>query len=330
MLFVSSGNSRDGISPVVRNQGESLIKAGVSLDYFAISGKGWKNYYKSISELRSLLLKSNFDILHAHYGLSAIVALLARRKERIVASFMGDDILGSRNSAGNITLSSKLYSWLNRNLARFFHQAIIVKSKEMQGWFLNAINKTFLIPNGVDLSEFKPVNRESAYAKTCWDRSCMNVIFVSDPSRLEKNYPLAEVAVRKLNNILLELQVVNMISNRELVYYYNAADCLVLPSFHEGSPNVIKEAMACNCPIVSTRVGDVEWMLGETEGCFLAENDPEDFAEKLEAALRYSEDKGRTNGRERIISLGLDSESVAKRIIELYHKVLQDEIVIRK
>lgn len=80
--------------------------------------------------------------------------------------------------------------------------------------------------------------------------------------------------------------------------------------------------MACNCPIVSTDVGDIREVIGNTEGCYLCSFDPEDVADKIRQALIFSQTKGRTNGRERIIELGLDNISVAKKILELYEKVV--------
>lgn len=100
----------------------------------------------------------------------------------------------------------------------------------------------------------------------------------------------------------------------------NAADVLLLTSRYEGSPNVIKEAMACNCPIVATDVGDIRWIIGDTEGCYLTSFDPGDVASKLQLALKFGR---RTRGRERLIELGLDSVSVAKRIVQLYQDVIE-------
>lgn len=324
VLFVSSGNGNEGISPLIKNQGESLINSGVLLDYFAINGKGLKSYLKGILRLRRYLLNNVYNILHAHYGLSAIVALIARRNEKLVVSFMGDDILGSRNIDGKIARFSKLISLININLAKHFYTAVVVKSEEMHKR-IGKKTKSCIIPNGVDLSVFKPGDKISARNVVGWDQSLKHVIFISDPDRLEKNYALAGVSIEKLNDPLVDFHVVKEIPNNQLQYYYNAADCLVLSSLHEGSPNVIKEAMACNCPIVCTSVGDVAWVLGNTEGCFQSDFDPVDFTGKIRLALRYAEDKGRTNGRERIIKLGLDSESVAKRIVEIYHQILRNE-----
>ena len=90
----------------------------------------------------------------------------------------------------------------------------------------------------------------------------------------------------------------------------------------EGSPNVVKEAMACNCPLVSTNVGDVEWVIGNTEGCYISSFEPAVMAEKIKLALQFAEKQGRTKGLTRIMELGLDSETVAKRIINVYENLL--------
>ena len=106
--------------------------------------------------------------------------------------------------------------------------------------------------------------------------------------------------------------------------YYNSADLLLLTSFHEGSPNVIKEAMACNCPIVSTDVGDVKRLFGEYTRClYIHSFDPIDVAEKIKQASSSAKKHGQTNGRERIIELGLDSNTIAEKIIEVYNEVLK-------
>jgi len=101
----------------------------------------------------------------------------------------------------------------------------------------------------------------------------------------------------------------------------NAADLLLSTSLWEGSPNIIKEAMACNCPIVSTDVGDVKWLLDGVEGCFITTNDPNDIANKIRKALDI---KGKTKGREKLISLGLDSKNIAKKIVSVYEEVMRE------
>lgn len=322
VLFVSSGNSSDfNIAPFIKTQGESLRDIGVDVQYFLVCGKGIFGYLKASIELKNYLKKQFIDIIHAHYGWCGIVALLSRQKQKIVVSFMGDDIVGTVGKNLQYTLIGNVVAWLNIFLARHFYDYVIVKSDDL----LSRINRNkniAVIPNGVDFNSFYEIYSADIQKKVEFKVGKKCIVFVSNPSRPEKNYELANQAVLRADIPDTELLPIYNIPNHNLVYYYNTAACLVLTSFHEGSPNVIKEAMACNCPIVSTDVGDVSWVFGKTEGCFVASFDPQDFAAKIKLAIDFVKQKGRTKGRERIFELGLDAKTVAKKILAVYRKVI--------
>jgi len=169
-----------------------------------------------------------------------------------------------------------------------------------------------IIPNGVDLNTFKPLKHK--VNKNI--RSSKKVLFISDKLRSEKNYYLLKSAVHLLKN-RFKIEIINPtnLTPVELNKEYNSAHVLTLTSIYEGSPNVIKEAMACNLSIVSTDIGDVRKVIGETAGCYIAKNNSMDYSEKLTKALQF---KGSTKGRERIINLGLDSKAISERLINLY------------
>jgi teichuronic acid biosynthesis glycosyltransferase TuaC len=322
ILFICSGTGNKEPSPVVISQANSLIANGYEIDFFLIKEKGFKGYFKSVGDLRKHLKNSKLEILHAHYGLCGIIALLARRSERLVVSFMGDDILGSNRSDGSVKWTSLLLARFNIFLSKWFYNHSIVKSEEMLMKMHD--KKATLIPNGVDSNIFSPGAKTAARKKIGLDSQLKLIIFVSDPSRQEKNYSLADEAINLIKDqAVLLLPVVNC-SHNILADYYNAADVLLLTSFHEGSPNVIKEAMACNCPIVSTDVGDVKWVIAETEGCYITTFSPDGVSEKIRMAINFRELHRQTAGRKRIFELGLDSETTAKKIIKVYNIVLQD------
>jgi len=321
IIFVASGNSKNGISPIVQAQGHSLESQGLQIDYFCIRGKGLKGYIQNIPILYKHIQDTKPDIIHAHYGASAIAAYVAKGSYKIVASFMGDDILGSNRADGSIKKKSVLMAKLCRLFANRFFNHSIVKSLEMANK-IKTDQKT-IIPNGVNLSIFRPLEKDVARKKLGIDLKDLVALFVSNPMRPEKNFTLADSVVKKIALPNLRLFPVHNLNHNELANYYNAADVLLLTSYHEGSPNVIKEAMACNCPIVTTNVGDVEWVLGNTEGCFISSFDVDDYAKKTKFALEFAGTKGRTSGRNRIVELGLDDESIAKKIISVYKKVLR-------
>jgi teichuronic acid biosynthesis glycosyltransferase TuaC len=303
ILFVSSGRKGE-VGEVVKNQGDSLVRAGIEVEYFIIR-PGFFGYLTAIFKIRKLFRDGNYDLVHAHYSLSALAASLAGSFP-LVASLMGSDTYIS----GFLRFSTRLFS-------RYRWYATIVKTEKMKN--LTGIKNARVIPNGVNLDRFKPILQAEAKRQIGYSRDKKLIIFVSDPNRPEKNFDLATKAIKKLNNSDAELMPVYNVPNTDVPLYMNAADALLLTSNWEGSVNVIKEAMACNCPIVSTDVGDVGWVIGKTEGCYLCSSDSGDIAEKIKSVLVFGK---RTLGRERIIYLGLDSESVATEIKKLYNNLL--------
>jgi glycosyltransferase involved in cell wall biosynthesis len=299
VLFVSSGNGSSGISPIIKNQGESLQKVGVELDYFAIRGKGVGGYLRGISELRRELKGKSYDIVHAHYWLSGIVASLAGAKPLIV-SLMGDDVK-----------ATPIFRWIIYIFHYLSWQKIIVKSRDMYETL--GIREAHTIPNGVDMERFKPIERGLALQEVGWDGEKRHILFTSDPMRVEKNFKLAEMAFSELPDKDLELHYLKDIPHAKIPYYYNASSVVILTSLWEGSPNAIKEAMACNVPIVSTDVGDVRELISETEGCYISSFNYREFASDIAQALKF---EGRTDGRERIQHL--NREFIADKILNLY------------
>lgn len=308
ILFICSGNKSKGPSNLVVNQGISLIKSGVSIDYFTIQGKGCWGYFKNIKLLKRHLKKHEYDIVHAHYSFSGFVASLAGAKPLIV-SLMGSD------------------TYLNgffRTIARIFYflswNCTIVKTEAMKHNL--RMKKAQVIPNGVDLKLFKYTDKNEARKKIGYSKDKKLIIFVANPSRAEKNYKLALQSINQLKSYEAELLSVYNVSSEEVATYMSAADVLLLTSKWEGSVNVIKEALASNLPLVSVNVGDVAHNINGVSGCYLTSFNPQEIASKLEEAISFSEKYNRTNGREKIVSLGLDSKSVALRIINLYNTVL--------
>lgn len=322
VLFVASGNIKNKIkNHIVERQAESLKGKNIIVERFYITKKGVTGYLKSVFKIRHHLNNNKYDIVHAHYGWSGLVSLLTFSPAKKIISFMGDDLIGSVNKNNNYTLTSKIVSKFNIFCAKHFYDYIIVKSENLRGK-LKSIKNIELIPNGVNLKIFSQTDKNSSKKTLGWSPDKKYVLFVSNPERKEKNFALAQASTESLNIQNMELFVVSNVTADKLNLYYNAADCLILTSIHEGSPNVIKEAMACGCPIVSTDIGDVKWIIGNTEGCYLTTFELQDVASKIKLALEFSEKHGRIKGRDRILELGLDSDTIADRIIEVYKKVL--------
>jgi glycosyltransferase involved in cell wall biosynthesis len=182
------------------------------------------------------------------------------------------------------------------------------------------IKNSIVIPNGVNFQMFKPVEKKKALQKAGFENKKKKIIFVAENINSKvKNFKLAEQAVKLLNNPDVHLHTVSGCEQEDLVYYYNAADLLLLTSHSEGSPNVIKEAMACNCPIVSTDVGDVRELIGDTKGCYITSFEPEDISKKIILALDFGK---RTSKRDHIKHL--DNQLIAQKIIHFYKEIIDD------
>jgi len=308
VLFVASGNSGE-VKTIVKVQSESLISKGISIDFFLIRGKGFFGYIKNIYPLFKCLKKNKYDVVHAHYSLSAFVASFANAKP-LVLSLMGSDVKSNFFLKALIKFINFAFNW----------KAIIVKSEDMK--FSLGIANAIVIPNGVDFSIFCPRDKSSCRKILGWDLEKRYILFAASKSRPEKNFSLALEAIKSINNSEIILQTLENVDYNKMPLFYNAADVVLLTSFWEGSPNVIKEAMACSRPIVSTSVGDVELILGDVSGCYLSSYKAEVLAKRILDALDFSNREEMTKGRERIQKLGLDSSTVATRIIEVYNNVV--------
>jgi glycosyltransferase involved in cell wall biosynthesis len=176
-------------------------------------------------------------------------------------------------------------------------------------------SRVWIVPDGVDLVRFAPRDRIACQQKLGWDPGSKHVLFPATPSRAEKGFPLAEAAVRGLANDGLDvrLHTLGRVPHEEVPTWLNAANAVVLTSVREGSPNVVKEALACDVPVVSVDVGDVGERLAGVEGCFIADRTPDDLAAKVGRALAHDR---RIDGRRTIAALSL--ERIAARVREIY------------
>jgi len=306
ILFICSGNK--GISPIVKSQAESLKNKEIEFKIFPIIGKGVWGYFKNIPEIKKQITIFKPDIVHSHYSFCGIIASLAAKKIPVVASLMGSD-----------TYQSKLMKLTIRYFANYRWSKTIVKSEDMK--IRLGLNNAVILPNGVDLNLFKPLDKKECRNKLGWDLDKKYILFASNPARPEKNFALAKHIVENLNNDKIELKVVFGVDHKLMPIYLNAADVFLLTSKWEGSPNIVKEAMDCNIPVVATKVGDIEYLFGDTEGYYYTDPDPDKLAEKINYFLNNDI---KPNGRQRIIELKLDSESIADKLIKLYQEVLKN------
>ncbi|MCK9508136.1 MAG: glycosyltransferase [Pigmentiphaga sp.] len=300
VLVVCSSNS-NRIAPFIAEQIDALRQLDVDIQIFGIKGKGIRGYLKNRKLLLQRIHTFQPDIIHAHYGLSGLLANL-QRKVPVLTTYHGSDINDKR-----IFRISKLSICLSKHNI-FVSQKNINKAK---------VKKNFsLIPCGVDTSAFYPQDKEPCRQQMQLSKTKRYILFAGAFANQVKNASLALHAVAKLKNT--ELIELNGYTREEVACLMNAVDACLLTSHSEGSPQFIKEALACNCPIVSVDVGDVKELLEGIKHCYIAEYDTRDIAEKLTLVLA---NEVRTDGGNKIAKMNLDNESVAKRILEIYNTI---------
>lgn len=314
------------ILPFALEQGEAMCSIGYEVAYMPIKG----NYLLSVWNLKKKIREFQPDIIHAHYGLSAVTAEL-QTKIPVVATFHNGE---THNSFVNFFTS--LFSLRAKHVvyvAQHIYDLVYFKHKNYS-----------IIPCGVNMEDCVVINQSEARKQLGMEDGVKYILFGGGFDNLRKNYAILRDAVERIeqqawipveggercgNIVCLEMKG---LSRADCVLRMNACDLFALPSHSEGSPQALKEAMACNCPIIATDMADVKHLLGDLSGHYILRNPRptherwdadehslDEMVELLKPALAYN---GRTNGRERIIEMGLSNEQVAKRLEIIYENVL--------
>lgn len=306
-----------GYGSFVKAQMESLVPLGVNFDVLFVNGRESQlNYLRGIHQVRKRIREKDYDLVHAHFGLSGWMAHW-QKGVPIVVSFMGDDVLGRPARSGRITLVGHFLRISGHQAARWA-DAVIVKSRQMAD--VLGVQSAHIIPNGVNLDLFRPMEQAEARKTLCLDPGKKFVLFPYHPSESRKRFDLIRSAVLQAREKVPELEIltVNSLPQNQVATYMNAADVLVMASMLEGSPNAVKEAMATNLPVITVDVGDAADLIGPTEGCHLVPREAPAIAEKIIEVCRCGK---RTNGREWIRKHSM--ETVAEQIVKVYAEVLQ-------
>ena len=334
----------------------ALAQEGIEVERFGIKRKGLCGYLREIPRLCRTIREVHPDLIHAHYGLSGLLAGLARLVclastslkmglggVPLVTTYHGSDIneprvlrlscLAMRLSAWNIFVSKRNVD-IAAKACRITNYSLIpcgvdltddqLHTREEARRQLSQINLPYIVGNGKE--------RKTCAFHDIQDASI--ILFAGAFDNAVKDAPLAQQSMDVLNadvpffeggrGSLIELRGY---SRTEVNLLMCAADCLLLTSKREGSPQVIKEAMVCGCPIVSVDVGDVSERIADLDGCFLARTrDPQEIANLLAKALAH---KGKTQGRQRIIDEELSNKQIARSLIHLYNSIINDRKWLR-
>lgn len=306
VLLVHSGNAVSDSShyTFVKEQGEALSRLGVNVFYFAVKGKGVKGYLKCYAPLKKAIQDNAIDIVHAHYGLCGALSVM-QRKVPVVITFHNGETLTRKGKI--ISSLASRFSAYNIFVAQHIHDGLFGIPKQYS-----------IIPCGIDMALLPLVEKEAAVKTMGLPVDKPNILFGGSFSNPRKNYPLAQEAVSLLSYPINLIELKGF--NREQVgMLLCGCDLFLLPTKSEGSPQVIKEALACNCPIVATSVADIPRLLDGVSNSYATSFDPVEIAQRMDQIIKGG---SRSDGRRRIGELGLDNPQVAARILRIYRSVL--------
>lgn len=290
--------------PFFRQQVDVLERSGVSSTVVRVPPADGRRlgheYAVFYGRVLAKLATGEYDLVHANFGLTLPFAL-AQPVRPVVVSLWGTDVFGE-------------FGWVTDRCVRW-SDAVIVMSDEMD----DAVDaEATVIPHGVDFDLFEPIPRAEARREVGWSADSKHVLFPYDPDRDVKDFPRAERIVDEAADRVDEnvaIRPVYDVPHERVPLYINAADALLMTSKWEGSPNTVREALACNLPIVSTDVGDVAERVNGVSHSHVRESDRE-LVNALVSVLAAGE---RSDGREsgNVSSLA----DMRERILDVYESV---------
>ncbi|MBX3437572.1 MAG: glycosyltransferase [Planctomycetaceae bacterium] len=305
----------------VKTQVDALRAEGVDVELLVLRGRNRKwMYIDGLKQMRNRLRKGGIDVVHAHFSYVGVIARM-QRMAPVVVTYHGDDLLGCvADQTGRHSQFSRFMVRVGQRLGRCV-DAAIVQTAEMAAK-LDHASHVHIVPHEVDFDTFRVVDRLEARQELGLDPDKPLVLFAANPQTQVKRFPLAQEAVARVQRDWpeVELLVIYREPQARLALYMNACDALIFPSFQEGSPNVVKQAMACNLPIVATDVGDVREVIESTEGCAVCRPDADEMARELQAILARRQ---RTRGLDAVQRF--DRAAVVEQLLGVYRNAIGRE-----
>jgi glycosyltransferase involved in cell wall biosynthesis len=307
----------------VRKQVQALREADVDVALLHVhrAARGRTVYLRLWGAVRRAVEESQPDVIHVMYGgvMAAVVTAPVARAP-VVVTFYGSDLLAAHANTRGFMRVSALLGVHASTYAAVRASGIVVQSQVLADALPRQVDRSrvWIIPDGIDLDEFAPRDRYTCQKALGWDPAQKHVLFPAARTVAAKRFELAEAAMSRLTSAghAVRLHELDGVPHAEVPTWLNASNLVVLTSTHEGSPNVVKEALACNVAVVSVDVGDVRERLKGIEGCFVAASTPEDVAAKMALALEHDRVSSRASMAE------LSAGHVAQQLIGVYEVVI--------
>jgi glycosyltransferase involved in cell wall biosynthesis len=318
-VFYVIPGSLTGVDQIfAKRQVAALRDAGIHIITFFL--KIWSGFPTLISEyvkLRRVIGQAKPDIIHARYGTMTAALCALTGVKNLVITYAGSDL---NQTTGSI--SRRWLGFLLSQVAALKAKKIICVSEPLREKLWWKRGSAMVLPDGVDLSLFQPINRDEARNRLGWNLSECIVLFNAGKDPVVKGEKLAEAVVSVVRHLIGPIRLVKLHGDVDPVlmpFHYNAADCLLLASKSEGSPNVVKEAMACNLPVVSVNVGDVQERLAKVYPSVITDRDPLKLGTALADILQLNQ---RSNGREMVENVSLEATTIS--LIKVYSDLVKD------
>ena len=300
----------------VQEQVEALNKMDdVDCSLFIIDGfKSKLHYLFGSFKLLFHILFNNYDVIHAHYGLSAIFTLLIpfKRWSNVILTLHGGDILSKQGKSIQVKITKRILKKVGK---------VLTLNDEMNSVVRLYTNAYEILPCGVDADFFNPEPKSIKNSEK-------TVVFPGKIDREVKNFPLFKEVVSIYNSkySALNTVVLDGYNRDEVRDIMRNSHVMLMTSFSEGSPQAIKEAMSCDLGIFSSNVGDVGVLVKDVKGAEVFELglSANIIADRLHSVLTESE-LNIGHRRDRIIALGLDNKQVSKKLKNIYEKAKYNE-----
>ena len=263
--------ARPALGSFVRDQVEALRRIdGVQVELFAFAPGGADAYLGAARDLFRRHRAQRYDVVHAHFGLTAWPALAARGRAYAV-TLHGTDLAHPRSRA--ITLGALPFLDLVATVSEPL-------AAELPRWAVHGHRA--ILPAGVDTERFRPLPRAEARAALNLAPTGRYLLFPADPQRPEKRH---DRALALAADTRAELVTLGNVDPATVPQYVNAANAVLVPSERESFGLAVLEALACNVPVLSTPVGIAPSVLKDLPGTFCSEFDAATWQAALEPHL---------------------------------------------